>query len=339
MTMREAFVVLVLLVCSSCANLRHADTLTEQCTRLVVGSCVARRDDALWEEISEFHPDAIVLTGDTVYHTAQSMRSASDARELYTSVYGSPSFARVKQSTPILAAIDDHDFGSDNSDSSNPWALYTVPSFLEFWEIGSFEKGPTPLSFVKSVGGVEVLVTDGRTQRRNREGEQPTLFGVEQWLWIESYVMKESAVPLVLVSGTPLLVTDDSRESLAQFPADERRLFHLLESSNRPVVLVSGDAHFGEINQVVFPEKSIIELSASPLAAPVRSLDAIEKNMYRVRGPVASELFGILDICGTGSHTKFSAGLFSRSTGETVSYSWGGESRPKSGLLPVEAGL
>ena len=327
MAMRDAVAALVLLVCSSCANLRTAIDLPEQCTRLVVGSCVARRDDALWDKISEFHPDAVLLTGDTVYHTAQSMSSVNAARELYASVYESPSFARVRESTPILAAIDDHDFGSDNSDSSNPWASETVPAFLEFWNIRSFQHGPTPLSFVKSVGGVEVLVTDGRTQRRTREGEERALFGAEQWMWIEGHFVKESAVPLVFVSGTPLLVTDNSRESLAQFPADEKRLFQLLKSSKRPVVLVSGDAHFGEINQVKLPESSIIELSASPLAAPVRSLDAIEMNKYRVRGPMVSELFGVLDICGAGAQTKFSAALFSRSTGEEVSYSWGGEHR------------
>lgn len=101
---------------------------------------------------------------------------------------------------------------------------------------------------------VKFILVDNRYNRDSYDTADGDLLGAAQWAWLERELMTTTAAFNVIVSGIQVLATD--RFSLAEgwtrFPDQRERLLQLiLASKAKGVILLSGDVHFSEINQVV----------------------------------------------------------------------------------------
>jgi alkaline phosphatase D len=77
--------------------------------------------------------------------------------------------------------------------------------------------------------------------------------GEAQWEWLEKELYESKASFNVIVSGIQVLPEDRffGGENWHRFPQQRLRLLHLILKSNaKGVVLLSGDVHFAEINQI-----------------------------------------------------------------------------------------
>jgi len=91
--------------------------------------------------------------------------------------------------------------------------------------------------------------------------EDNSILGQDQWQWLEDTLESSTADLNVIVSSIQVFTTNPAMESWGHFPKEQKRLWNLLEthyspsststSTSRlasPVILLSGDAHHGEIS-------------------------------------------------------------------------------------------
>lgn len=98
--------------------------------------------------------------------------------------------------------------------------------------------------------------------------------GPAQWQWLERELATTDAAFNVIVSGVQALPTDRffGGEQWHRFARQRERLLNtLLQSSAKGVILLSGDVHFAEINQVQCHDyrNLIIEITSSGLTHSV----------------------------------------------------------------------
>ncbi len=123
-----------------------------------------------------------------------------------------------------------------------------------------------------------------------------TLLGPAQWQWLID-TLREPADLRILVSSIQVLSTDHHREKWANFPHERRRLLRLL-SGTGPVILISGDRHFGEIQRLRPDPDSdfghtVYEVTASGLNTAGKR---VTTNGYRLGSAVQIDHFGLIEI-------------------------------------------
>ncbi len=68
------------------------------------------------------------------------------------------------------------------------------------------------------------------------------MLGEEQWQWLNDVIEKESDL-IIIVSSIQVMATDHGFEKWHNFPHERLKLLELLESQNKPVMILSGDRH------------------------------------------------------------------------------------------------
>lgn len=125
---------------------------------------------------------------------------------------------------------------------------------------------------------VKFILVDNRYNRDTYDTEGGDLLGAAQWAWLENELMTSTAAFNVIVSGIQVLANDrfNLAEGWSRFPNQRERLLQLILASRaKGVILLSGDVHFSEINQVVCSggENVITEITSSGMTHSwVRSL-------------------------------------------------------------------
>src|SRR3954447_19771 len=116
MKLTRLFLLALSLLCGAHARASGDEQLV--LTRIAFGSC-ARQDkpQPIWEAIVAAKPQLFLSLGDNIYGDTQDM---AVMKKKYDQVAAIPVFQKLKQTCPILAAWDDHDYGVNDGGAEYP---------------------------------------------------------------------------------------------------------------------------------------------------------------------------------------------------------------------------
>jgi len=286
---------------------------TQALGTVAFGSCLDQsRPHPILGDVVAVQPDLVVMLGDNIYADAG---SESDLERAYAGLGESPGFQRMSAAAPILAVWDDHDYGRNDVGKEFELKEASKRIMLDFFaEPPDSQRRRRPGNYDAVVVGpagqrVQLLLLDtrwfrdplraGGSSRRYVPHEEsgPTVLGEAQWTWLEAQ-LRVPADLRFLVTSIQLEVDEHPFESWGLFPAERKRMFELIASTQAGgVVVVSGDRHRGELSCAFDPAIGypLLELTASALNRPNYNL---EENRFRRPGSplVGDENFGVVKI-------------------------------------------
>jgi alkaline phosphatase D len=184
-----------------------------------------------------------------------------------------PGYRKLKETCPVLATWDDHDFGVDDGGADYPMKRQSQQVFLDFFDVpqddGRRRQEGVYSARVFGPPGkrVQIILLDTRYFRSPlKTGFQPgergegrrgkylpntdpaaTILGEAQWRWLEEQ-LKAPAEVRIIGSSVQVLAEDHGFEKWANFPHERQRLLRLIRDTRaNGVLLLSGDRHFAEM--------------------------------------------------------------------------------------------
>ena len=118
-------------------NLAESDRVSARpelvITTLGFGSCARQeRPQPIWDTINAAHCDAFVLGGDNIYGDSP---DPAVLRAKYAMLAAMPGFARLRQTTPLFATWDDHDYGINDGGAGFSGAAAAQQEFCDFFQV------------------------------------------------------------------------------------------------------------------------------------------------------------------------------------------------------------
>ncbi|MBQ49527.1 MAG: hypothetical protein CMP10_19260 [Zetaproteobacteria bacterium] len=224
--------------------------------RFAFGSCNRQiNDQSFWLNILEDQPDLWCSLGDNIYADDTTIAERNGE---YERLKLDPSYSLFSQYIPQRGIWDDHDYASNNKGKEFAEKEQSKKLFMNFFGIDQNHVMRTQRGiwsaeeFGEEGEKTLLLLLDGRWDKE-RQGKTSKILGPEQWAWLEQQLDKTNA-DLIMI-GSPINVSNRfSRfglEGWAGYPEEKQRLYSLIGKKRQPVIILSGDRHYGEI--VRFP--------------------------------------------------------------------------------------
>jgi alkaline phosphatase D len=242
---------------------------------VATGSCARYAvdpDQVIWRAVDSANPDLFAWLGDNIYgDSAQTTTLNAE----YQRQRGARLYQSIAPRIPQLAIWDDHDFGINNGDRTNPFKDKALKSFRKYWANPAYGLDGTPgVFFEYQYGGVDFFFLDVRYYRDPNaapDGEGKTMLGAAQKRWLKARLKASNAPFKVLLSGSGWSVAKGpGDDSWAAFLTERNELFNYVRDEGiSGVVLVSGDTHVAELNAIPWSDKGgydYYDLTSSPLA-------------------------------------------------------------------------
>ena len=276
--------------------------------RIALGSCAKQdRPMPIWSAISGFKPDVFLMLGDNVYGDTEDMAVLRGTYDLLAADRG---FAAIRNTVPIVAIWDDHDYGVNDGGREYPMRRESQQVFCDFFGIPA----EAPLRkrdgiYRQVVVGppgrrVQFVCLDTRWHRsplatvpkperignwgpyRPSDDPEASVLGDAQWEWLGK-VLREPADLRIVLSSIQVASVEHGWEHWGNFPAERARLLKTLrESQAAGVIIVSGDRHSAEISRIPAGDEALayplFDLTASSLNQPKRVDDEDEPNRHRL---------------------------------------------------------
>ncbi len=262
--------------------------LSPNSTKILFGSCNDQKlDQRFWKSLTNERADLMILMGDNVYGQGNDQESL---RKAYQSLGLNKHFQHFRESTPIVATWDDHDFGRSDGGEDFPEKEDSKIQFLNFWQEPKNSKRRAREgiydSFVVGPAGsaLQVILLDTRyfrsplkraAARKAGRGpyvpnfdRQASLLGAEQWTWLEEQLKVPADVRLI-VSSIQVLSSEHGFESWGNFPLERRKLVSLLDRyPTKATIFLSGDRHHASLwERKRASRPTLQEITSSPLNA------------------------------------------------------------------------
>ena len=266
-------------------------------SRIAFGSCAKQdKPQPIWDAVTEMHPQLFVLLGDNIYGDTADI---DVLRAKYALLGNQPGYQKLKQTCPVVATWDDHDYGADDSGADYPKKRESQQIFLDFFEAlptdpRRSQEGVYSASVFGPIGKrVQLILLDTRYFRSPlKVGYKPgepgegyrgkyvsntdpdsTILGETQWHWLEEQ-LKVPAELRVIGSSIQFVANEHGWEVWDNFPHERARFLKLLrETKANGVVVVSGDRHLAEISRIPQDAKDgigypLFDITSSSLNAP-----------------------------------------------------------------------
>ncbi len=295
--------------------LLHDKTLT----RIAFGSCAGQdAPQPIWNAVLDARPDLFLMIGDNVYADTQNRDSMRAAYALLDTVQA---FRRLRETVPVLATWDDHDYGVNDGGAEFPAKKMAQEEFVRFFDPPATSRVRTGegvySSYVFGPEGqrVQVILLDTRYFRslltRKPEGQSltgryvptddttRTLLGEAQWAWLEEQ-LRQPAELRVVASSIQFLSDQHGWEGWGLMPHERQRFFQLVEKTGaRGVLFISGDRHLADISRILPVDSGvgypIYDVTSSSLNRSNWGAHT-EANRFRVEGPYLPVNFGLITI-------------------------------------------
>lgn len=268
------------------------------------GSCARYGRDPeqrIWEGVVGAQPDLFFWLGDNVYVDSLNPRMFAEEYRRQRAV---PSYQPLARSVPQLAIWDDHDYGLNDHDRTNPMKEAALEQFRRYWANPSYGLPATPgVFFAYRYAGVDFFFLDGRYYRDpnvDPDGPGKTMLGADQRMWLETQLKASDAPFKVLVSGSGWTRAKGAGgDAWSSFLHERDSLFRFIrEEGIEGVVLLSGDTHVAELNAIPLSDEGgydLYDLTSSPLAQNPADSWLVRDPELRLRLPFfASPNFGLL---------------------------------------------
>jgi len=273
--------------------------------RVAFGSCARHQLDVeqpIFRAIDAAEPDLFFWLGDNIYaDTISPWVFAEDYRRQRAIPSNQPLLRRV----PQLATWDDHDFGLNNSDRTNPVRDAALAAFRNYWANPAYGLPDCPgVFFQYAYGGVDFFFVDGRYYRSpnaDADGPQKTMLGDCQRQWLYQALAASRAPFKVLVGGSGWSSEDGpTGDTWGAFLHERNALFDFIRDRGiEGVFCLSGDTHFGEVNCIPWSERGgydFYDFVSSPLAQHTGTSFLNSEPELRIRAPYFRTVnFGLLD--------------------------------------------
>lgn len=319
----------------------HPD-LGRRLSRIAFGCCADQdKPQPVWEPVLARGNDLFVFLGDNIYADTRDMALM---RKKYATLAAQPGFARLRETTPLVAVWDDHDYGENDAGADFPMKDESRRIFLDFWQepAGSPRRDRDGIyaSYVFGPPGerVQVILPDLRYNRtamtpmalqgaryeawarkraaaglpvpgpylRNPD-HAATMLGERQWAWLERQLEVPAEVRL-FGSSVQVLADATGWECWANFARDQDRLFDVMRRKRaNGFVFLSGDIHYAELSRLdVNVPYPLWDLTSGGLTEEWR---VPTPNANRASEVVSDANFGWIDIDWQGSATTLELGI------------------------------
>ncbi len=247
---------------------------------LAMGSCARIATDAdqlIWNAVVNSRPDVFLWLGDNVYGDSLVPDTLNNEYRRQRAV---PSYQSLGHAVPQIAIWDDHDYGLNDHDSSNPVKDTALMMFKRYWGNHAYGLPDVPgIFFRQSYGAVDIFGLDCRYWRdSNAQPSTPekTMLGRQQLEWLQQKLLQSRAVFKVLACGSGWsMAKGEGGDSWASFRHERDALFDFIRDNGiGGVVLVSGDTHVGELNVIPWSSRGgydLYDFVTSPLAQPTNT--------------------------------------------------------------------
>ena len=272
-------------------------------TRIAFGSCAEQdKPQPIWDAVLDARPEIFLFLGDNVYGDT---RDRTVLEAAYARLQAKPGFQRLRETVPVMATWDDHDYGENDAGREYPMKDASREVFLDVWREpeGSPRRSRDGV-YTSAVFGpvgrrVQIILLDLRWNRtpiaRNpafpddavyrrwarREGAAgrqvpgpyardpspaATMLGEAQWRWLAER-LEEPAELRLIGSSLQVLADFPGWEAWVNYPRDQERLFRLIEATGASnLVFLSGDTHYGELTRRDTPDGTpLFDLTSSGL--------------------------------------------------------------------------
>lgn len=217
-----------------------------------VGSCARTGSThGVFDTIRAHNPLFLLHTGDMHYANIDENDPALYRAALRAALTAPPQ-AALYRSTPVVYIWDDHDYGPNNSDATNPGreaARLTYQQYVPHHPLVAGE-GNVPLYQAFTVGRVRFLVTDLRSERApdfTPDDESKSMLGETQKAWLkEELLAVQGAYKLIVwVSSVPWIAPPlPGADHWGGFSTERRELADFVEANQiEGILMLSGDAH------------------------------------------------------------------------------------------------
>ena len=272
--------------------------------RVAYGSCpVVQRDriQPIWTAVHRLRPDLFFWIGDNIYGDSL---DPDILFEEYMRQREVDALQPLLRSVPQLALWDDHDFGLNNHDRTNPIKAEALEVFTQVWSNPGYGLTGTPgVFFQYHYGGVDFFFLDNRYHRDPNEappGPGKTHLGKAQLAWLKSGLRQSEAAFKVLIAGGGWVERNEPGiDTWSSFIDERNDLFNTIrDEAISGVILLSGNSHRGELNCAPWSENGgydFYDLVSSPLAQPSSTRPPREmpdKSLRRIFGRANA---GVLD--------------------------------------------
>jgi alkaline phosphatase D len=275
--------------------------------RIALGSCVGDTLAAAapsWAELAarqSMKPeqgsfDLLLMLGDNHYANST---EPEKLRVYYTAHRLTGAWRELAAHSPIYAIWDDHDYGLNDSDSTQKGKEDSLRIFKEYWANPSCGEADNPgCYFTFTRGDVQFFMLDCRYYRspdKAPDGPEKTMLGAKQLEWLKRELSACKARIKVLATGSEW-ETFSSLDSWASFRTERDAFFAWInEQKIEGIILISGDRHFAAAYQVA---GRFVELSGGPFGSNNATL---KPNPERFTGWDEGRLWFILDLDTTKS--------------------------------------
>ncbi len=241
--------------------------LTKKNARIAIASCLSdayRTEQAvMWRSVETENPDLILLIGDNVYADTVMGRylgpqNGEGLWKRYAETFELLYLYKFKHLKPILAVWDDHDYGVNDGDRTNPYRLESLKVLQSFFpqttqKIPEFQTGPGASSMLKAFG-LRIALLDDRSFRSpasesQTQPEAQTHFGDEQEEWL--FTQKDPTSLTLLISGDQWFGGYHRFESYERnHPKSFEKFLGRLKRFVDPALFISGDRHLSEVMKI-----------------------------------------------------------------------------------------
>ena len=216
--------------------------------RVAFGACVGRRAvhaaAAFGEMAARRNFDLLLMLGDNHYGDTTDPAKLRDYYHMMRTVDG---FTRLIREVPTYAVWDDHDYGPNNSDGTQPGKEDSLRVFGQWWANPSAgEPGNPGCYFRFQRGDVEFFMLDVRYYRTPNDvpdGPTKTMLGARQLAWLLDGLAGSSA-PFKIIAGGSEWQTLTQPDCWSSFARERQQIFDSITRRGiEGVVLLSGDRH------------------------------------------------------------------------------------------------
>ena len=124
------------------------------------------------------------------------------------------------------------------------------------------------------------------------------MLGEKQWDWLASELRRNSDLNII-VSSIQVIPTNHGFEKWGNFPHERNKLLEMIENSNTPTIIISGDRHKAGL----YKKGNVIELTSSSMNKPLPAylskiwdLISKETDTYLIDDMFYPENYGTLSI-------------------------------------------
>lgn len=277
-------------------------------SKVLIGSCAYINDDKydrpnstygggyeIFASMAAAKPDLTLWMGDNVYFRDVDYGSPSGMAYRYRHDRALPQLQSLLNTGGHAAIWDDHDYGTNDANSSFTLKADSLALFKRYWANPSYGLPDLQGNFtVVHHNDADFFMLDDRWYRDNDhlEGaEHKVMFGERQIAWLKNALLSSTANFKIIVGGNQFLDDQNKWEGWLNFPEERRGFIDWLTVSRVDgVMFASGDRHQTELMRMERKDAyPLYELTCSPLTAGTHSMAGEQNNPMRVPGTLVGE--------------------------------------------------